>query len=407
MRRGHLSEYFDGVAAKRLSAVEADQTRSNQHEYNATREMLQFMGRPSEATRIPASFIYLSDEDADATLEDAFLTLYDSRRDQPHRSAEYRFYFPTTAVSIRAAVGDLLVLAKKRDGGILVVIAEDGSSIASQIEWLFGFDDLAPRSFSVKADLGADRDRIQFASRLVLESIGVEVVAEDDNFLERMLVRFGATFPTTIEFSRFAQETLEAVDAGADQDAALMVWMEREEVLFRTLEKHIIGQRLVSGFEDVDDFMAFSLSVQNRRKSRVGRALEHHLASVFNASGLKFARGAVTERKAKPDFLFPGAAEYHDPGFDVTRLTMLGVKSTCKDRWRQVLTEASLIENKHLATLEPGISENQTAEMQAHALQLVVPRSLHTSYSVSQQRWLLDISQFVSIAKERQANSDS
>ncbi len=88
--------------------------------------------------------------------------------------------------------------------------------------------------------------------------------------------------------------------------------------------------------------------------------------------------------------------------FSIIASTMLGVKSTCKDRWRQVLSEAKRIENKHLATLEPGISENQTAEMQAHSLQLVVPRSLHGSYSPAQQRWLLDISGFVNLVRERQ-----
>lgn len=57
MRRGYLSQYFDGVAIKRLSVVEADETRSNQHEYNATRPMLEFMGRPTEATRLDTRFI--------------------------------------------------------------------------------------------------------------------------------------------------------------------------------------------------------------------------------------------------------------------------------------------------------------------------------------------------------------
>jgi hypothetical protein len=43
-------------------------------------------------------------------------------------------------------------------------------------------------------------------------------------------------------------------------------WMEREEILFRTLEKHLLGDQLRKGFaEDVDGFIAFSLSVQNRR----------------------------------------------------------------------------------------------------------------------------------------------
>ncbi|MFN2369176.1 MAG: type II restriction endonuclease [Desulfurivibrionaceae bacterium] len=48
-----------------------------------------------------------------------------------------------------------------------------------------------------------------------------------------------------------------------------MAWMEREEILFRTMEKHLIGERLSQGFDgDVDSFISFSLSVQNRRKSR-------------------------------------------------------------------------------------------------------------------------------------------
>lgn len=143
--------------------------------------------------------------------------------------------------------------------------------------------------------------------------------------------------------------------------------------------------------------------MQNRRKSRVGLALENHLQCVFSACHLRFARGAVTENKAKPDFLFPGPAEYGDPAFDPLRLTMLGVKSTCKDRWRQVLSEAQRIERKHLLTLEPGISGNQTAEMQAQALQLVVPRSLHGSYSVAQRDWLMSVSAFVGLVRERQA----
>jgi len=56
---------------------------------------------------------------------------------------------------------------------------------------------------------------------------------------------------------------------------------------------------------------------------------------------------------------------------------MLGVKSTCKDRWRQVLAEADRIDQKHLLTLEAAISINQTAEMQSKQLQLVVPAAVH------------------------------
>jgi hypothetical protein len=187
------------------------------------------------------------------------------------------------------------------------------------------------------------------------------------------------------------------------QDAALMAWMEREEILFRTLEKHIIGERLLHGFDgDIDGFIFFSLSVQNRRKSRAGLALENHLEILFQECGVRYTRTPITENKSKPDFIFPGQAEYHDPAFNAMNLTMLGVKSTCKDRWRQVLAEADRIERKHLLTLEAAISKNQTDEMESKLLQLVLPADLHQSYLPGQQSWLMDISEFTALVLSRQ-----
>ena len=81
---------------------------------------------------------------------------------------------------------------------------------------------------------------------------------------------------------------------------------------------------------------------------------------------------------------------------------MLGVKSTCKDRWRQVLAEADRIELKHLFTLESAISTNQTSEMQVKSLQLVLPLSLHATFLPRQQEWLMDLQEFLLLLKERQ-----
>ena len=93
----------------------------------------------------------------------------------------------------------------------------------------------------------------------------------------------------------------------------------------------------------------------------MGQSLEHHLGAIFRAYDIVHVRGAVTEKNQKPDFLFPNAEAYRSaPGNGDACLTMLGAKSTCKDRWRQVLGEAAKIPRKHLLTLEPGISEPQT-----------------------------------------------
>jgi hypothetical protein len=404
MKKGYLSEYFEGVAAKRLAAVEVDTTRSHQHEFNATREMLRFMGRPTGRRPTPAKFIYLCDEDDAPLVDNDSLTLYDSRENQPHRSAEFRFYFPDNEVTKRASEGDLLVIAKRRDQGLLVIIAENGSSAASQIEWLFGFaDDTYPR-FSVRAELENDQDRVGFAATFILESIGIVVEQTQDSYLDTMLAKFGGVFPSTREFSAYARTTLPDVSPDENIDAAIMAWMEREEILFRTLEKHLLGDRLREGFdsEDVEGTLRYFLSVFNRRKSRVGLALENHVEYALTALGISYSRSAITENRAKPDFLFPGAIEYHDEAFNAVNLTMLGVKSTCKDRWRQVLAEADRIEKKYLLTLEASISTAQTDEMQAKALQLVVPSAIHASYQPAQQQWLYDLRAFIELVQARQ-----
>lgn len=413
MKKGYLSEYFEGVAAKRLSAVEADVLRSNQHEFNGVEGLRQILGEPEGKVSYQTKVIYLTDKEDAPIIEDAVFTWYDARqRARLERGVnrwEYRLYFPTTSVSLNAVAGDLLVIAKRRDGGLIVIVAESASSIARQIEWLFGFMELEKPGLSVKSELDTEHDRIEFASRLILESIGVEVEVAEESFLDQMLEQFNGKFPTTRVFSAYARSTLKGLSAKENSDQVLMAWMEREEVLFRTLERHLISDRLSSGFGatqdsavDVDGFLAFSLSVQNRRKSRVGFALENHLEVVFQDSGIRYSRTRATENKSKPDFLFPGHEEYHDPQFDSVNLTMLGVKSTCKDRWRQVLAEADRIEDKHLLTLEASISVNQTDEMKAKRLQLVLPKALHSSYTQDQQPWLMSVTEFTELVRLRQ-----
>jgi hypothetical protein len=51
--------------------------------------------------------------------------------------------------------------------------------------------------------------------------------------------------------------------------------------------------------------------------------------------------------------------------------------------------------SKHLLTLEPGISEPQTTQMDAASLQLVVPLSIQRTYTTAQQAWLWSLRQFI------------
>ena len=176
--------------------------------------------------------------------------------------------------------------------------------------------------------------------------------------------------------------------------------------MFRRLERRVVGERISQGFGsgeavDVDGFLKFSLQVQNRRKSRMGHAFEHHLAAVFRAYGLAFEAQVKTEQGNTADFLFPGRAAYLDTTFPTDKLTMLAAKSTCKDRWRQVLPEASRIWPKHLVTLEPAISSSQLDQMRSERLQLVIPQSLHETYERRQAEWLMTTADFIELVKTR------
>lgn len=412
MKQGYLSQYFAGVAIKRLSAVEVDTVHSNQHEFNGVEGLKNILGEPDGKVKFPARFLYLTDQDDEPVVDDGFLTWYDARekarRERSVMRWEYRLYFPSNAVSQCTATGDLLVIARRPDNTLLAVIAENGTTIERQIMWLFGLLDASHPGFSVRSELELDQDRIGYAARVILEQIGVEAEGEAPNYLDQMLGRFGGIFPKTTEFSAYARSTLPDLTAKDDPDIALVAWMEREEILFRTLEKHLVGEKLrglvQDGVEDPEPFIHLVQSTLQRRKSRAGSALENHLEQIFRDQviEIKYSRGAMTENRLKPDFIFPDIFCYHDPLFPAGYLTMLAAKSTCKDRWRQILNEAARIPVKHLLTLEPSISENQTSEMQAEKVRLVIPRGLHPTYTPAQQEWLVDVSSFVGMLRSRQ-----
>ena len=160
--------------------------------------------------------------------------------------------------------------------------------------------------------------------------------------------------------------------------------MDRSGVyrLFRALEQARYGDIVAAGFASVDDFVVMANQVLNRRKSRAGKSLEHHLAAIFDENKIQYTAQAVTEGNKKPDFLFPSEEAYHDMTFSIEKLCTLAAKTTCKDRWRQILNEANRLrdENKYLCTMQQGISAAQMDEMQAEKVILVVPKAYHSAY---------------------------
>lgn len=206
-------------------------------------------------------------------------------------------------------------------------------------------------------------------------------------------------FPTGRELMNFSCD--ESVTRFThDADALLMERRRVEYDIFLYVEELHASKLIKYGFDSVDSFIKLANSISNRRKSRGGRSLELHLERILHEFGVSnFSTQVTTEDNKKPDFIFPSQYAYKDSFFSGSFLRMLAVKSTCKDRWRQVLTEANRIPTKHLFTLQEGVSINQFNEMKNAGIKLVVPRGLHNRYPVEIRGELMTLSDFISELK--------
>lgn len=387
---GKLSDYILGASMKKLSAVECDSRVSNQHEINGTKEMQSYLGDDESYV---TTYIRLDDDIEKIQSSWGMSSWYDARKNHPVRS-EYRFYYQANPAIEFASEEDVLAIILTAEKQIIFVSAPKGSQSELELVELFG-DELSTRFKSV--DFRNSSSDISAIQRYILEELGIEIKADfGTSYLGLIEERFGElSFPKTRDFSRLARDVAGTFDAYDSADDAIVAWWDTEEAMFRQLEAELISSKLKKGFTDVDDFLGFSQTVRQRRNSRAGNALENHLAHFFGEKGISFSWEPKTENNKKPDFLFPSIDAYRDQMFPSEKLAMLGVKTTCKDRWRQVLSEADRISNKHLFTLQPKISTNQTDEMQNSKLQLVVPEPFHSTYTASQRDWLWSFEDFV------------
>lgn len=206
------------------------------------------------------------------------------------------------------------------------------------------------------------------------------------------------TFPSGAEIIRKAIE-LRPDFLKLDSDHRLIERRDCEYQIFLSLEEAVELPVIKKGFSSVEEFVGRAQGILQRRKARSGRSLELHTKGIFVEEGLvegrDFSYQPESEPGKRPDFLFPSEKGYKDSGFNTSRLRMLAVKTTCKDRWRQILNEADRIGTKHLLTLQEGVSEKQFREMQGSNVCLVVPFPIISTYPKSVQPHLLTLESFM------------
>ena len=215
--------------------------------------------------------------------------------------------------------------------------------------------------------------------------------------LSRKFTEATNAFPKT---KVFADETRRIISECVKEmqkrplDKQLMEWVDTEYRLFKMVERKLCQNEVVRHFKDIDQFLATAQSILQRRKSRAGASLEHHVEYMLSASDIPFTRQSQ-KVDGKPDVIIPSETAYLDLDFPVEKICVLGVKTTCKDRWRQVTREAQRVPHKHLLTLQKGISEKQLAEIEKENVSLIVPKPLHTDYPPTYRSKLLSVEDFV------------
>lgn len=284
-------------------------------------------------------------------------------------------------------VGNLLIIAKEEeDNYSAFVLSSD-----QDIEDFFAYFDLSAEN----------------TNQLIDKSQSINCEDELEKTLYKIVSDY-ESFPDTLTMARLARDSYNQINHINDKaicsspDVQLLRWIDSEYKLFKYFEEKVYGDTYKKAFDNCQSLIDFSNTILNRRKSRAGKSLEHHLANIFTKASLKFEEQVVTEDNKKPDFIFPDGESYHNLLFPKEKLVFLGAKTTCKDRWRQVLNEADRIDDKYLFTLQQGISKNQLKEMKDSRLILVVPQGYKKYFDEEYQPDIETLSTFITKVKMTQ-----
>lgn len=241
----------------------------------------------------------------------------------------------------------------------------------------------------------------------LIEAGQISAEVQEQAAIQEFIASLTVDFPLSEEMSATARDIQNRVynhleHIRTNPDSKIIEWTNTEYTLFKAIENARYGETIARGFASVDDFTVMANMVLNRRKSRAGKSLEHHLTAIFDGNDIIYTPQAVTEGNKKPDFIFPSQEAYHDMTFPADKLISLAAKTTCKDRWRQVITEADRLRDKpkYLCTLQQGISPAQMDEMQAENVILVVPKPYITTYPRDRQDRIWTLSKFVGYVRE-------
>jgi type II restriction enzyme len=205
----------------------------------------------------------------------------------------------------------------------------------------------------------------------------------------------------------FSEKTLETLNRcihnfnNRSPDERLMELMKSEYHLFRLVERQLCLPEVRRLFKDIDDFLTTANTLMARRKLRAGSSITNHVEYLLKDACIPF--DVRPQIPGTPDVVIPGKAQYEDPKFPDYKLFVVGVKTTCKNRWRHVVQGAPRVEWKHLITIQEGVSAKQLQQMHEQKVTLVVPQKLHSRYPKVESLNLMNLEAFIRTVRMRLA----
>lgn len=322
----------------------------------------------------------------DGRVTNSVVTWYGAKK-REYRLTNFGRDFPYLNEGV---VGDLLVL--------IGVPVENGAP-KEFFAYVLDFDEDIEE---IQTTLGADA----FGRWGVFKDGAPQTEENEDVCVERRIKEFSTAFtnfPANDVFSGATLEILRSCSrkfANKPLDTVLVEAYKTEYELFRAVER-IVCQNEVSGrlFKNIDDFLKVAGSIMNRRKSRAGRSFENHVDSILTNAKVPHRMRPDLGTDGTPDIVIPSQEAYLDNSYPTERLLVVGLKTTCKDRWRQVTQEGLKVPRKYLITLQQGVTVAQLNQMEAANVSLVVPEPLHKHYPKTSLVRPLTLEDFVAKAK--------
>jgi hypothetical protein len=129
--------------------------------------------------------------------------------------------------------------------------------------------------------------------------------------------------------------------------------------------------------ERFDQLYAVFMRAKQARSSRVGGTFETHIKCALGAGGIPCAPQFIFDGN-RPDFVLPSGDVYADEAQRARLALVLTLKTTLRERWKQVVSESTGCPI-FLGTLDETVPGKTLDKLNAHNIVLVVPERFKSS----------------------------